>query len=271
MNPTQSKYVKINAPTVSTQAATTPGNGAAPPKTGPSNFTPYCHRTKAYTAPRTANGQNITPTGNPSALNKGMTLAKRTKIEKAARLCATGLYTDKMIAEHLGITQPYLSVLKTTKEFQSASMAVLSGVLSETNEKMLASVEERREELAAMVPAALLQLRNLALSRNQNVALKACQEILDRDGQLAKVSKSSVELKTPDSMDAANKTATDILDILRPFQNTNPNTIQADPSGAVAPGFTISASQAKQQIAEMNEKINVTTLEEIDTASSTVQ
>jgi hypothetical protein len=178
-----------------------------------------------------------------------------------------------MIAEHLGFTPTYLSMLKATKEFQSASIAALSGILSEANQRCLDSVETRRQELASMVPAALLQLRNLALSRNQNVALRAVQEILDRDGQLAKVSKSSVELKTPESMDEANKTATDITSILRDYYLTPPNTISADPAsvGGIAPGFTISAAAAKAQIDSMNEKINTTTLEEIDTASSTVQ
>lgn len=265
MNPTQSKYVKQTA-----QTATVSGNAPAP---GPQVAVPHCNRSAAYTAPRAANGQNITPKGNPSALNRGMTLKKRMNIERAARLCATGLYTDKMIADHLGLTQVYLSVLKTTKEFQSASMAAISGVISNVNQDMLDSVEERRAELAAMVPTALLQLRNLALSRNQNVALRAVQEILDRDGQLAKVSKSSVELKTPDDMDAANKTASDIMDVLRSVSHLNPTSIQADPAsvGGIAPGFTVSATAAKAQITAMNEQINATTLEEIDTASSTVQ
>jgi hypothetical protein len=262
MNPTQNKYVKQT-----TQTASVSGNASpAGPQVAPS----HAQRTAAYTAPRTASGQNITPAGNPSALHKGMTLAKRIKIESAARLCATGLYTDKMIAEHLGFTQNYLSVLKTTKEFQSASIAALSGILSNANQEMLSSVEQRREELASMVPAALLQLRNLALSRNQNVALRAVQEILDRDGQLAKVSKSSVELKTPESMDEANRTATDIMDVLRSVSHLQPSSIQVDPSG-IAPGFTVSAAKAKEQITNMNEQINATTLEEIDTASSTVQ
>jgi hypothetical protein len=268
MNPTQSKYVK--AAPVQSQTTTVPASGNAP-GAGPQVNAPHGFRGAAYTAPRMPSGQNITPGGNPSTLHKGMGLRKRARIETAARLCATNLYTDKMIAEFLQITPVYLSVLKTTKEFQSASIECLSGVLSEANQNMLSSVEARRNELAAMVPAALLQLRNLALSRNQNVALRAVQEILDRDGQLAKVSKSSVELKTPESMDEANRTATSIMDILRPLQLANPNTIQSDPSGAVAPGFTVSASQAKEQINSMNEKINVTTLEEIDTASSTVQ
>ena len=265
LNESDTKYTQA---TVSN--ATASGNAPAP---SPQVAAPHGFRGAAYTAPRTASGQNITPGGNPSTLHKGMGLRKRARIESAARLCATGLYTDKMIAEFLGITAPYLSVLKTTKEFQSASIECLSGVLSDANQNMLNSVEARRAELASMVTSALLQLRNLALSRNQNVALRAVQEILDRDGQLAKVSKSSVELKTPEDMDAANKTASDIMDVLRSVSHLQPNSIQADPAsvGGIAPGFTVSAARAKEQITSMNEQINATTLEEIDTASSTVQ
>lgn len=285
MNPTQNKYTQVLRDSqaraqvrVQTQPelqavdtdATVLGN-APRPVSGQAGFVPHIFRTRAYTGPRMASGQNTTAGGNPSALNRGMTIGKRIKIEKAARLCATGLYPDKTVADHLGITQVYLSQLKTTKEFQSAAMAVMTGVLSRANEDALSTIEDRREELSAMVPMALLRLRNLALSRNENIALKANMEILDRDGHLAKVSKSSIELKKPEDLNEATKTANSILDILRPHIQANPNSPDSDPIGAIAPGFTVSAADAKIQIDSMNENINEQTLEQIDLSKSSVQ
>jgi hypothetical protein len=240
MNPTQNKYAGRPK---GTTGVSSPGGGAAP-------------------------GQHSTPTGRASTLNSGMTFKRRIKIEKIARLVATGLYTDDMIANHIGVTKQYISQLKATKEFQNATIAVMSGLLSTENQQALESLAARRAELDAMVPMALMQLRNLALSRNPNIALRATQEILDREGNFAKVSKSSVELKTPEDLSNASKVGNEMLSILR---GINPNTIQADPVSGIAPGFTLSAADAKQQAKDMGDSITEHTLDEIDAANSTVQ
>jgi len=283
MNPTQNKYTnkqaltdaqriieQAKAQSASISTVQAQGNtvtaSVAPPTPSPApGYGNY--GAKAATAPRTITGQHITKSGNLSTLYKGMGLKRRMKIEKAARLCATGLYADKDIAKHLGMTPVYLTQLKTTKEFHAASIAVMSGVLSQENDAALASVEARREELEDMVPVALLRLRNMVLSRNENIAMKAVTEILDRDGNLAKVSKSTVELKKTEDMSAASATATSILDILRGAG------VQVAPSdnGGISPDFTVNAATAKVQIEDMSEKINEKTLDTIDMSTRTVQ
>lgn len=270
MNPTQAKFMNLGRP-VGTTGTAQPVNSSAPPPP------PRGTNTAAYAAvnTNTVPGQHVTPSGNSSSLHRGMTFKKRIKIEKVARLVATGLYTDEMIATHIGCTKQYVSQLKTTREFQQATIACLSGIISVENEKALETLEARRADLDSMVPMALMQLRNLALSKNPTIALAATKEILDREGNLSKVSRTSVELKAPEDMAQATNTGNAILNILRGVSlnipQAQPGTIEADPTNGIAPGFTLSASEAKTQVRTMGDTLTEETLSTIDSSTFTVQ
>lgn len=270
MNPTQNKYATQGRPigTTGQSTPTAPGPAPAPQSASATGAT-------AAQGAQSIPGTYTTPSGRNSTLYQGMGFRKRIRIEKAARLCATGLYTDILVAQHLGISTTYLTQLKSTVPFQQAMIACVSGVLSEENQKSLATLEARRQELDAMVPMALMQLRNLALSTNPGIALKANLEILDRDGNFSKVSRTSVELKTQEDLTTATSVGNTIMDILRGTAHvavsTQPGSIEADAISGIAPGFTLSSTEAKAQVKLMGEEITERTLEAIDAATTTVQ
>src|SRR6185312_14690693 len=98
----------------------------------------------------TANGGN-----NPSALHNGMTWKRRMRVEKAAQLTALGVLSDGEIAAFIGITQPALSVLKTTSEFKNAMISLSTGLITQEHQAIARTIEYQREEIADMVPMAL--------------------------------------------------------------------------------------------------------------------
>lgn len=226
----------------------------------------------------TANGGT-----NPSALHGGITWKRRYRTEKAAQLQALGVLSDKEIADHIGVTQAYFSVLKTTREFKAASIRLITGIIDQETQAICRNIEYQREELADMVPLALQKLRQVALSSNPHLALKASLEILDRDGKHSKVSRTSVIVENHIDLSTINAVGNNILNILRqeaPGSIPNaPTTIDGSTttihSSQVAEDvlsqFTRSASEATKQVNEMAEIITEQTLEDIESVSKTVQ
>ena len=222
----------------------------------------------------TANGGN-----NPSALHKGMTWKRRMRVQKAASLTALGILSDKEIASHIGITQAAFSVLKTTNQFKSAMIELSTGIISQETQAVARSIEYQREEIADMVPLALQNLRNLVLHKNPQIALKATQEILDRDGKHSKVSRSSITVENHVDMSTVNNIGNNILNILRAkapesipiIIEGNDTAIAEDIANTAMSEFTRSAADAGKQVADMADVITEETLETIEAASKTVQ
>ena|ERR1700744_6221531 len=197
--------------------------------------------------------------GAASALHNGKTWKRILRIEKAARLTALGVFSDGDIARQIGITQVTLSVLKQTPEFKSKMIELQTGVIAQTDLEVRESYEFQREEIKSMVPLALMRLRTLALSKNENIAYKAATEILDRDGDHAKVSRSSVTIEDKTDSTAANAVAADIMAILR----GQPAQSQPDVDNTMEE-FTKGAMDSESQTNLMADVINGTTLEDID-------
>jgi hypothetical protein len=200
-----------------------------------------------------------------SAMHGGMTWRRRIRIERAARLVAAGIWSHAQIAQQIGVDTMTLSNMKQTKQFQAAMIEIRTGVISQENLALARTLDAQKEELADMVPTALMRLRELALSSNPSIALRAVGEILDRDGNHSKVSRTSVTLEQHTDMSGANKTALDIMDVLR-----SGGTSQFENNEA-APEFTITAKAAQEQINLMAESINEKTLEAIDLSKATKQ
>lgn len=194
--------------------------------------------------------------------HQGLTWKRRMRIERAARLTALGVYSNQAIADLMGINVQTLVYLKQTIAFHNAMIEIKTGVISQENQIVARTYENQREELADMVPTALLKLRELALSANQAIALRAVGEILDRDGNHSKVSRTSVTLENQVDMGATNQIGQNILNVLRG---------QPSGGGAVAAGFTIGAAAAKAQINLMADQITDKTLEDIDLSATKPQ
>ena len=204
--------------------------------------------------------------GASSAMHNGNQWRKILRVERAARLVAAGVYSNNEIANILGVTPAYLSLLKQTPEFKARIIEHATGITSQHNIDVREDIEFQKEELKAAVPMALNRLKTLILSKNENVAIKAAGEILDRDGSHVKVSRSTIEVK--DSLDhsANNALAMDIMAVLR----GQPAVAQPDVD-SVMEEFTKGAADADAQIILSQDVITEDTLKYIDEKKLPIQ
>lgn len=144
-----------------------------------------------------------------------MTWKRALKIERVARLVmdTTG-YTNAQIANHLRCTEQTIILIKQQPEFHAKMLELSSGVLSEYDKDLRAEELNAREELKSMVPSALMVIRNALLSKNESIRLKASMEVMDREGHLAKVSKSSVSLDIKPDLNVDPQVQSNLLALL---------------------------------------------------------
>lgn len=201
----------------------------------------------------------LTPKGMPSAkYSRGRTWKRHMRIEKIARLTISASFTNEQIAASMNVCPQTIVAIRQTPEFHAKMIELKTGVVSDLDLDMRLIEENQIDELAAMVPTALLVLRNSLLSSNPNIALKAAETVMDRDGALAKVSKVSVTHENKPDLSAINTTASSIMALLgRQVGNENEN-------ANVASGFTVSASDASGQVKMMEDVIDELVLADID-------
>jgi len=204
--------------------------------------------------------------GTASAMHQGSQWKRILRIERAARLLATGIYSNSEVASHIGVTPAYLSLLKQTPEFQSRMIEITTGITAQHDIDIREDVEFQKEELKSMVPMALQRLKVLALSRNENVALKANMEILDRNGEHAKVQRIAVEHKNELDHNRNQNIADEIMGVLRgqplaPQPNVD----------SVMDEFTRGAADADAQIILTADVVTEDTLKYIDEKKLPVQ
>jgi hypothetical protein len=203
--------------------------------------------------------------GGSSALHKGSQWRRILRIERAARLLASGAYSNDDVAHHIGVTPAYLSLLKQTPEFKARMIEIATGITAQHDLDIREDLEFQKEEIASMVPLALQRLKTLALSRNENVALKATGEILDRHGAHAKVQRIAVERADDLDHNRNSGIANDILAVLRgtPLTTTTP-------TDDIMDEFTKGAMDASAQISITADIVTEDTLKYIDEKKLTV-
>lgn len=199
-----------------------------------------------------------------SALHKGRQWRRLIRIEKAALLTLKGFPNDA-IAMHIGIHPQTLIYLKQTPEFKSRMIALQTGVIEQHDLAVREDEEYQRQELKSMVPLALLKLKELAMSANQNIAYKASQDILDREGTHAKISRTAIDVKEQVNLSVVNQVASSIMDILastpKPAtQQPATDQVQDD----ITAEFTRGATDSTSQLYMMEEQINEDTLKNLD-------
>jgi GTP1/Obg family GTP-binding protein len=198
-------------------------------------------------------GRPLGSTKNPNQAQSAMhpklrmTWKRALKIEKIARLVADPAgYTNEQIGNHLNCTAQTVVYIKQLPEFHAKMIEVTSGVTSAYDQELRADTDNARAELASMVPSAMMQIRNALLSKNENIRVKAAFEILDRDGNLAKVSKSSVALVANPDLKLDPAIQGNIMALLAGAPQT-----QAGSPGEVealsTAGFTLTAKESSIQ------------------------
>lgn len=157
-----------------------------------------------------------TPTGNTSTKKAPRFTFKRyMRIERLVRLELSG-HTEDEMAFHQGITKVRVSQLKRTPEYISLRTQIASGIVSQADRNMMEDIEANDGLLKDMVPEALLALRDAILDRNNPaLRLRAAQDLLDREGTLAKVSKTEVKAKMEYDYNKHESVSTSLLDALK--------------------------------------------------------
>lgn len=206
----------------------------------------------------------LTPLGNLSSkINPGRTWQRHLKIERIVRLTAAG-YSDTEIAFALRITAVYVSMLRRTPEYAAIRAEVNTGVISDEDTALREDIANVRAELRDMVPAALLSFRDAIYDKsNPKLRFEAAKEILDREGTVAKVSRSEIKVKDELDYSKHDSIATDLLAALQASTNT---TLSDDINDSVAEFISTAVNEDAQE--KIHARLD---LENLDTKTATLQ
>lgn len=101
--------------------------------------------------------------------------------------------TTSDMADHVGVSTQTINFWRQSKEWKNLHNQLTTGVLDNIDSKMFSDVEFQRMKLKRMVPLALQNLATLAMQQtDKKLMLEATKEILDREGNLSKVSRVGV-------------------------------------------------------------------------------
>lgn len=202
-------------------------------------------------------GRPLGSTNNPNRARTAMhpklrmTWKRALKIEKVARLVADpAMYSNEQIANHLNCTPQTIVLIKQLPEFHAKMIEVTSGITSMYDQDLRQDTENARAELESMLPSAMMVIRNALLSKNENIRTKAAFEVLDREGTMAKVSKSSVTLNPNVDLKTDPNVASNIMQLLAAAP-VNPSSAEA--IDAATGSFTISAKDSAIQQVSLEE------------------
>jgi hypothetical protein len=182
--------------------------------------------------------------GKPSALNPRlqMTYKRMLKIERIARLTLDPSgFSNAQIANMLNCHQQTVVLVRQLPEFHAKVMELSCGVLSSYDAQLRANIDNARQELRDMVPTAMNVIKAAALGKlGAQLQYKAATDILDREGNLAKVSKTSVSIEQVPNMQVDPLVAANLLSLL-----SNAPPIQEAPCTSTPNAFTKSGAQSE--------------------------
>ena len=126
------------------------------------------------------------------------------KIHLVIRLeLANPMLNNAEVAQLAGLSVATYARIKTTPYYKTIHRQYLGGVLGSLDTKVSDSLKITQDTLDFAVPIAMQTLVQQALSaKDDRVRNKACNDILDRDGHFAKVSR--VGLANPDQGGVGN-------------------------------------------------------------------
>lgn len=100
------------------------------------------------------------------------------------------------VAQHVGVAEQTLAQWKVDPEWTNLHNQITTGILSSIDADLAEDITHQRLTLKRLVPTAIQNLADLALqSANPSIKLKASQEILDRDGNFAKVARVGLAMQ----------------------------------------------------------------------------
>jgi hypothetical protein len=191
-----------------------------------------------------------------------MTWKRAMKIERIARLSLDPVgYTIAQIANHLGIATHTVAMIRQMPAYHAKMLELSSGILSIHDADLRQDIDSMRAELKSMVPSAIMVIRDAVLNKkNPALQFKAAQEIMDREGTLAKVSKSSVQVEQKPNTNVDPTIMGNLMSLLASAPRSGDGNLTSASTG----GFTMNAEQASAQQITMAEDNTVKSLEELD-------
>lgn len=159
---------------------------------------------------------------------KGRYFRRHLRMEQAARLEASGQFSNNEIANILNVQLCTLHQMKAQPEYLIKRAELATGVVVDLQEGLRADADNLRREIQDMLPSALRTLRNAVQRGAVNnapitdikVGMEAAKEIMDREGTFSKVSKSEIKIKEAPNLSVFEQTETDLLKLLQDAQKT---------------------------------------------------
>jgi hypothetical protein len=137
------------------------------------------------------------------------------RCERIARLELAN-FTEAEIAFSQGISVVRVNQLKRTPEYIAIRLQCATGIVSQADRQMMEDIDTNHQMVKDMVPEALVALRDTLLDRNNPaLRLRAAQDLLDREGTLAKVSKTEVKAHVEYDFTQHEGVANSLLDALK--------------------------------------------------------
>lgn len=141
------------------------------------------------------------------------------------------------IAKLCGISINRFSVLKASPYYQRIHNQYMTGILTMLDGNIKNSFDISQKTLEFAVPLAMQGLVKQALqAKDERIRNKAFNDILDRDGRFAKVSRIGVTTNA-ESVVAEDKDNRAVLEMMRALNNQTPNT-NPTPANNNAPSLT---------------------------------
>jgi len=201
--------------------------------------------------------------GKPTALHPrlGMTWKRAKKIEVIARLTIDPAnYTNEQIANHLGCNKQTVVLIRQLPAFHAKMIELSTNLTSPYDMDIRANSENMRDELKSMIPSSMMVIRNALTGKHgPGLQYKAALEVMDREGTMAKVSKSSVTVEQKPNMNVDPQVQQNLLSLLASAPTSTPITDVSISAGGGS--FTTSALNAASVVRGMSESNTEKTLE----------
>lgn len=120
------------------------------------------------------------------------------------------------IAHMIGVSPTRLNMMQKLPLWQQLHTQYVTGILTKLDVKTEANYDLTRKQLDFAVPLAMQTLVQQALAaKDERVRNKACNDLLDRDGTFAKVSRSTIKIEEPKVSDKDTTEANELIAALK--------------------------------------------------------
>jgi len=205
------------------------------------------------------------PTGMSVQPQAGDTFKKQKRLEMIVRMEAAGI-PERALAAMLTITVPRLRYIKKGPDYLSVRMRLVHGIVLDTDKQLSVIREQRKEMLSQLLPPALQVIANTIMKQPTSIAeqklqIATAQDLLDREGTFAKVSRTEVKPVSFFDFETSDREATSVLDAIMVAAKA-PRELAA---GAVGAAASEAAPSLSQRLVETNDIFaNSDTISQID-------